>query len=225
VVGAEALVRWRHPVRGTIPPSEFLALAEETGDIIPIGDWVIARSCRLARSWQMVGGHGAVNMVSVNLSTRQLENGAIEQTVADALSESRLDPSALVLEISAGDAVPSDLIIDRLHAFHEMGARLALDDFGRGASLLAARMLPFDIVKLDRQMTSDVVGPQSDRVFAEALLSIGRARNLETVAKGVETREQARHLQAMGCDLAQGYLYSKPLGSEGISALLARARR
>jgi EAL domain-containing protein (putative c-di-GMP-specific phosphodiesterase class I) len=224
VVGAEALVRWRHPGRGTIPPAEFLPLAEQTGQIQAIGVFVLGRATRQARSWQMASPAGANFVVSVNMSARQLADDAVVSSVTDALTAADLSPASLVLEVSAGDGSVSDATLATLDAVRKAGVRLALDDFGAGGSFGQARRLPIDMVKLDRSFVVEVSGRPADSSFAEALLMIGRARQLQTVAKGVETQDQARRLLALGCDMAQGYLYSKPLGAEGIGAVLARGR-
>lgn len=224
VVGAEALVRWRHPGRGTIPPAEFLPLAEQTGQIQAIGVFVLQRATRQARSWQMASPAGANFVVSVNMSARQLTDDTVVTSVTDALTAADLSPASLVLEISAGDSAVTDAALATLDALRKTGVRLALDDFGAGGSFGEARRLPIDMVKLDRSFVIAVSGRPADSSFAEALLAIGRARSLETVAKGVETQDQARRLLALGCQMAQGYLYSKPLGAEGIGAVLARGR-
>lgn len=224
VVGAEALVRWRHPGRGTIPPAEFLPLAEQTGQIQAIGVFVLQRACRQARSWQMASPAGANFVVSVNLSARQLADDAVVSAVTDALTAADLSTGSLVLEIGAGESPITDDTLLTLDSLRKVGVRLALDDFGAGRSFSQARRLPIHMVKLDRSFVVEVAGRPADSSFAEALLSIGRARSLQTVAKGVETQDQARRLLALGCDMAQGYLYSKPLGAEGIGAVLARGR-
>jgi EAL domain-containing protein (putative c-di-GMP-specific phosphodiesterase class I) len=224
VVGAEALVRWRHPGRGTIPPGEFLPFAEQTGQIKQIGAFVLQKGCRQTRSWQMASPAGSNFVISVNLSATELADPAITGVVTDALTAADLSPASLVLEVSAGGGNSSDAALVTLDTLRKLGVRVALDDFGAGLTFMLARRLPLDIVKLDRAFVVDVAGRPADSSFAEALLMIGRARGLQTVAKGVETQDQARRLLALGCDMAQGYLYSKPLGAEGIGAVLARGR-
>ncbi len=223
VRAVEALVRWRHPVRGTIQPGEFLPLAEETGQIEEIGAWVLERACTQGRSWQLGsprGGDVAID-VSVNVSVRQLQDRRVIGAVAETLRTADLPSDSLVLELAGGGIDPT---LPALQELRELGIRLALDDFGGQSSLADLRRLPVDIVKVDRSFVVDAAGPPADAAFVEALLRIAHVRGLETVAKGVETRDQARRLQALGCDMAQGYLYSKPLGPEGIGALLSRGR-
>ena len=224
VMGAEALVRWRHPVRGTIPPGEFLPLAEQTGQISAIGEFVLERAARQARSWQLASPAGANFVLSVNLSARQAGDATTVDLVRSTLNSGELSPGSLVLEVAAGDGVVEDQTISTLNSLRKLGVRIALDDFGAGMSFKEARRLPLDLVKLDRAFVVDVASRPADASFAEALLAVGRARGLQTVAKGVETTDQARRLLALGCDMAQGYLYSKPLGAEGIGAVLARGR-
>ena len=222
VRAVEALVRWRHPVRGTIPPAEFLPLAEETGDIRAIGEWVLRRACTHARAWQLASPRDSVVSVSVNLSARQLQDPNAFAVVDEALTQTELPAQSLVLELTGGGAPESVLPV--LEELRSLGVGLALDDFGGQSTLADLRRLPVDLVKLERSFVVDAAGPPRDSAFVEALLGIAQARDLGTVAKGVETREQARRLQALGCDMAQGYLYSKPLGTEGIAALLSRGR-
>ncbi|MBA2557543.1 MAG: EAL domain-containing protein [Chloroflexi bacterium] len=218
-VGVEALVRWRHPIRGTVPPADFLPLAEETGDIVAIGAWVLDRSCRQARAWQQAGTPNL--FLSVNLSAAQLADAGLRRSVEVALQTCGLEPRHLVLEIAgaSGDAGAATL-----GALRKLGVSVALDDFGGASSLMDVRSTPCDVVKIDRAFVVDVAGAPGDSAFAEALLSVGQARSLTTVAKGVEERDQARRLAALACDQGQGYLYGKPLGAEGIGALLARSR-
>jgi EAL domain-containing protein (putative c-di-GMP-specific phosphodiesterase class I) len=224
VVGAEALVRWRHPCAAPSRRGEFLPLAEQTGQISAIGAFVLERAARQARSWQLASPAGANFVLSVNLSARQAADPSTLDLVRSSLETGDLSGESVVLEISAGDGVVEDRTIATLNALRKLGVRIALDDFGAGMSFREARRLPLDIVKLDRAFVVDVAARPADASFAEALLTVGRARGLQTVAKGVETTDQARRLLALGCDMGQGYLYSKPLGAEGIGAVLARGR-
>jgi EAL domain-containing protein (putative c-di-GMP-specific phosphodiesterase class I) len=221
IAGVEALLRWRHPLLGIIPPSDYLPLAEETGLIVPIGERVLDVACRQLRTWQLGFARMQSMVMSVNVGMRQLEEPGFVDMVGGILGRADLEPGSLVLELS-GPRIQEGL--ETLGILHEMGIRLAIDDFGAADTLRATRVLPVDVVKLDGGFVALVVGPPADAAFAEALLEIGRARNLETIGKGVETREQARRLQGLSCDRAQGYLYSKPLGPEGIGTLLARGQ-
>jgi diguanylate cyclase len=221
IAGVEALLRWRHPLLGIIPPGDYLPLAEETGLIVPIGERVLDVACRQLRTWQLGFARMQSMVMSVNVGHRQLSEAGFVDVVGSILGRADLEPSALVLELSGAAIVDVRASVD---ALHEIGVQLAIDDFGAGDTLRAARVLPIDVVKIDAAFVGLSAGSPADAAFAEALVSIARARGLESIGKGVETRAQARRLQQMQCDRAQGYLYSKPLGPEGIGTLLARGQ-
>jgi EAL domain-containing protein (putative c-di-GMP-specific phosphodiesterase class I) len=220
IAAVEALLRWRHPLMGTIAPAEYLPLAEETGLIVPIGERVLDAATRQLRTWHLGFARMQSLRVNVNISARQLADPGLPGHVSTVLQRSDLDPSSLTLELSPES-------VDRVAAIEELaalGVSLALEDFGHGSSLDVVRELPLSIVKLHPSFAAMAAGSDDDVAFAEGLLSLCRARDLRTIGKGVETRDQARRLAVIGCDMAQGYLYSKPLGSEGIGTLLARGR-
>jgi EAL domain-containing protein (putative c-di-GMP-specific phosphodiesterase class I) len=220
-IGAvEALLRWRHPLMGTIAPADYLPLAEETGLIVPIGERVLDAATRQLRTWHLGFARMQSLRVNVNISARQLTDPALLGHVTTVLQRSDLDPSSLTLELGpecSGHA-------EEIRALSALGVGLALEDFGQGSSLDDVRELPLTTVKLHPAFATMAAGNDEDVAFAEGLLTLCRARGLYTIGKGVETREQARRLAVLGCDMAQGYLYSKPLGSEGIGTLLARGR-
>lgn len=220
IAAVEALLRWRHPLMGTIAPAEYLPLAEETGLIVPIGERVLDAATRQLRTWHLGFARMQSLKVNVNISARQLTDDGLLEHVETVLQRSDLDPSSLTLEL--GPECSSEF--DRVRELADMGVGLALEDFGHGSSLDEVRGLPLTIVKLHPSFASMAAGNDQDVAFAEGLLALCRARDLATIGKGVETREQARRLAVVGCDMAQGYLYSKPLGSEGIGTLLARGR-
>jgi EAL domain-containing protein (putative c-di-GMP-specific phosphodiesterase class I) len=220
IAAVEALLRWRHPLMGTIPPGDYLPLAEETGLIVPIGERVLDAATRQLRTWHLGFARMQSLTVHVNISARQLTDPALLAHVETVLQRSDLDPASLTLELGpecSDQVAPIDELAD-------LGVGLALEDFGYGSSLDVVRVLPLSIVKLHPSFASLAAGDEEDVAFAEGLLSLCRARDLRTIGKGVETRDQARRLAVLGCDMAQGYLYSKPLGSEGIGTLLARGR-
>ena len=220
IAAVEALLRWRHPLMGTIAPAEYLPLAEETGLIVPIGERVLDAATRQLRTWHLGFARMQALKVNVNISPRQLSDPGLLSHMQTVLQRSDLDASSLTLELGTGcNAHP-----DAIGALAETGVGLALEDFGQGSSLDDVRELPLTTVKLHPTFATMAAGSDDDVAFAETLLSLCRARGLSTVGKGVETREQARRLAVLGCDMAQGYLYSKPLGSEGIGTLLARGR-
>jgi EAL domain-containing protein (putative c-di-GMP-specific phosphodiesterase class I) len=220
IAAVEALLRWRHPLMGTIAPADYLPLAEETGLIVPIGERVLDAATRQLRTWHLGFSRMQSLKVNVNISSRQLRDEGLLGHVGTVLQRSDLDPSALTLEIGPEGTEHSA----QIDALADLGVGLALEDFGHGSSLDVVRELPLSAVKLHPSFAGMAAGSDDDVAYAEGLLALCRARDLRTIGKGVETRDQARRLAVMGCDMAQGYLYSKPLGSEGIGTLLARGR-
>ena len=220
IAAVEALLRWRHPLMGTIAPGDYLPVAEETGLIVPIGERVLDAATRQLRTWHLGFARMQALKMNVNISTRQLRDAGLLGHVRTVLQRSDLDPSSLTLEVGPDSAGETE----RIGALAKVGVGLALEDFGQDSSLNTVRELPLSIVKLHPSFAGMAAGDEDDVAYAEGLLSLCRARDLRTIGKGVETREQARRLAVMGCDMAQGYLYSKPLGPEGIGTLLARGR-
>jgi EAL domain-containing protein (putative c-di-GMP-specific phosphodiesterase class I) len=220
IAAVEALLRWRHPLMGTIAPADYLPLAEETGYIVPIGERVLDAATRQLRTWHLGFARMQSLKMNVNISPRQLSHPDLLGHIQTVLTRSDLDPASLTLELGAGCGRYPDHIV----ALADVGVGLALEDFGQGSSLDEVRTLPLTIVKLHPSFAGMAAGSDDDAAFAESLLALCRTRGLATIGKGVETRDQARKLAVMGCDMAQGYLYSKPLGSEGIGTLLARGR-
>mgnify|MGYP001812978294 CR=1 FL=1 len=220
IAAVEALLRWRHPLMGTIAPAEYLPLAEKTGHIVPIGERVLDAATRQLRTWHLGFARMQDLKVNVNISPRQLTDPGLLEHITTVLQRSDLDPSSLTLELGTGCSEHPEPIV----ALADLGVGLALEDFGQGSSLDDVREMPLTAVKLVPTFATLAAGNDDDVAFAESVLALCRARGLSTVGKGVETREQARRLAVLGCDMAQGYLYSKPLGSEGIGTLLARGR-
>jgi len=220
IAAVEALLRWRHPLMGTIAPAEYLPLAEETALIVPIGERVLDAATRQLRTWHLGFARMQALKVNVNISPGQLNDPGLLGHIATVLQRSDLDPSSLTLELGLGCNESPQAIA----ALAEVGVGLALEDFGQGSSLDDVRELPLTTVKLHPSFAGMAAGSDEDAAFAEGVLTLCRARNLDTIGKGVETREEARRLAVLGCDMAQGFLYSKPLGSEGIGTLLARGR-
>jgi EAL domain-containing protein (putative c-di-GMP-specific phosphodiesterase class I) len=220
IAAVEALLRWRHPLMGTIAPADYLPLAEETGLIVPIGERVLDAATRQLRTWHLGFARMQALKVNVNISPRQLNDPGLIDHITTVLQRSDLAPSALTLELGEGCSAHPESIA----ALADTGVGLALEDFGAGSSLDDVREMPLTTVKLHPSFAGMAAGSEDDVAFAESLLALCRSRGLATVGKGVETRDQARKLAVLGCDMAQGYLYSKPLGSEGIGTLLARGR-
>jgi EAL domain-containing protein (putative c-di-GMP-specific phosphodiesterase class I) len=226
LMGLEALVRWQHPSRGRVGPGEFIALAEETGLIMPIGRWVLATACQAAATWQRAYPSDPPFLVSVNVSPRQIEQGALVEQVADALRESGLDPQCLTLEITEGSLMRrSESTLALLHALKALGVQLAIDDFGTGYSSLSyLQDLPIDVLKIDKSFVDHVAEPSGEPPVARAIVQLGRTLGLRTVAEGIETPQQARRLRELACDLGQGYYFDRPLSHQQVDDLLRERR-
>jgi diguanylate cyclase (GGDEF)-like protein/PAS domain S-box-containing protein len=222
----EALVRWEHPRRGLLPPASFIALAEETGLIVPLGEWVLRCACADAVAWQSADPDSESVVVSVNLSGRQLQEADLAASVAAILDETGLDPRRLVLEITENVAMQEpEIARARLSELKALGVRLAIDDFGTGYSSLGSlRSFPVDILKIDKSFidTLDTMGGSG--AFAEAILTLGESLRLHTVAEGIETEDQLARLRELGCGFGQGFHLSRPVAAARIAELLERSR-
>jgi diguanylate cyclase (GGDEF)-like protein/PAS domain S-box-containing protein len=212
VYGFEALLRWHHPTRGTIPPTQFIPLAEDTGLIVPIGRWTLNQACRQGAQLHERFESERGLTISVNLSVKQLQSDTIVDDVRDALATSGLNPATLVLEITESVMMADmDLAVERLHALKALGIKLAMDDFGTGYSSLSyLSRLPVDILKMDRSFltSGDAVSG-----LPTAIVRLGQSLNLEVVAEGIEQSTQATHLRELGCELGQGFLFAHAMGS------------
>jgi diguanylate cyclase (GGDEF)-like protein len=217
--GFEALLRWRHPVRGMISPGEFVPLAEETGLIVPIGAWVLHQACREAMGWP-----GSLT-VSVNLSAVQFQSSAVVNSVREALEASGLPAARLDLEITETVLLDkSGATMGILSELHELGATIAMDDFGTGYSSLSyLRSFPFDTIKIDQSFVRDLAERDDARAIIRAIVGLGQSLGMKTLAEGVETQEQLAHLRREGCDEAQGYLFSKPIPASDARILAHRS--
>lgn len=218
ISSVEALLRWRHPLLGTIPVGDYLPIAEETGLIVPIGRRVLDAACRQLRTWHLGFSRLPSLSVSVNISAQQLSAPGFIDDVAEILERADVRAEWLTLELAPGCGQHAEVA----QALADLGVRLALDDFGAGNTLLDLQRIPIAAVKLHVDFVTAAAGGPEDGVFVEALLAIAQARAVVTMGKGVETRPQARRLASLGCNYAQGFLYSKPLGPEGIGTLLSR---
>jgi diguanylate cyclase (GGDEF)-like protein/PAS domain S-box-containing protein len=213
VIGVEALLRWHHPRRGLVPPLDFIPLAEETGLIVPLGRWVLREAASQAQEWRRRYPELAGLSISVNVSARQLEDGAFVPDVRQVLEDTGLDPSALVLEITETVLVTeSSIVMEVLGSLRELGVRVAIDDFGTGYSSLGyLQQFPIDVLKIDRRFTLGANGDKRQAALTEAVIKIGSTLQLQTVAEGVELEDQVEVLRDMGCGYGQGFLFAKPL--------------
>jgi diguanylate cyclase (GGDEF)-like protein len=222
VAGVEALVRWVHPLRGVIPPDQFIPVAEQAGLIEPLTRWVLRSAMIQANRWRRMGHHIPV---AVNLSMRSLHDEALPDTVADLLESTRTSPDLLALEITE-----SSLMIDLpqtqaiLRRLRDMGIRIAIDDFGTGHSSLAyLKRLPVDQIKIDRSFVKDMVVDETDRVIVRTMIELAHSLGLRVVGEGVEDDATQHLLAKLGCDEAQGFLISRPLPGHELSQWLGSA--
>ncbi|MET8679318.1 EAL domain-containing protein [Streptomyces sp. NPDC004647] len=223
VHGAEALVRWCHPMRGILGPDQFIPLAENTGLIVPLGRWVLTQAVRQARDWQYGGTHGPLR-VNVNLSPFQLRHPGLVRDTVEVLREAGLEPSALCLEVTESALIGADeTLLTPLRQLADLGVDIALDDFGTGYSNLAnLRRMPLSTLKLDRSFTQGMQRDPADPIdikIVEGVVSLAHALDLAVTVEGVETSTQAEHLRILGCDTAQGWYYARPGPPERLHAL------
>jgi diguanylate cyclase (GGDEF)-like protein len=223
VEGLEALVRWQHPRRGLITPAAFIPLAEETGLIRPLGQWVLEEACRQTQQWhQHMPGLQVVT--SINLSARQFQQPTLVEDVAAALRQSGVDPACIQLEITESVAMEdAEAAVAVLQQLKALGVQLAIDDFGTGYSSLAyLKRFPVDELKIDRAFVSGLLQDSEDASIVNAVASLGHALNLSIVAEGIETADESRQVQALGCEIGQGYYFAEPLPHTEAHAYLAR---
>jgi diguanylate cyclase (GGDEF)-like protein len=221
-VEIEALVRWDHRRRGALLPADFIGLSEETGLIVPIGQWILREACRQARAWQGEPSRVPPLVVSVNLSAGQFERDALPDEVAAILGETGLEPRRLQLEISEAVLMRDDpRTFGRLEALRAIGVRLAIDDFGTGyASLSYLKRLPVDSLKIDRSLVKGVGYETEDAAVIRAVTTLARSLGITVTAEGVETHAQLVQLREVGCDQGQGYFFARPVSADRVPELL-----
>lgn len=225
IVGLEALARWHSPERGLVPPSEFIPIAEETGLIVPLGEWVLRTACAQLRSWQLEGY--PLRRVTVNLSARQFRQPDLISKIGEILEETGLDPDSLELEITESIAMESvDFTIAMLNTLRQMGIRISIDDFGTGySSLNYLRRLPLDTIKIDKSFVQDIGLSQNGEEIVNTIIDLAKNIKLKVIAEGIETPVQLDFVRTKKCDEMQGYLFSKPVPSEQLEDMLRDKRQ
>jgi diguanylate cyclase (GGDEF)-like protein/PAS domain S-box-containing protein len=221
IVGVEALVRWMHPERGLLLPAEFISVAEDTGLIVPLGAWVLTQACAQAAEWQSEDANRLLS-IAINLSPRQLKDPQLLDVVSTALAAAGLSPNALTIEITEELLIDDDALTRmRLVQLRGLGIRVAVDDFGTGYSSLAyLREFPLDVLKVDRSFVSPLAEDTRAASLVRSIIELANALDMDTVAEGVETAEQARLLTEFGCRVAQGYFFAEPQPARGIERVL-----
>lgn len=222
IQGAEALLRWESETLGVISPVEFIPLAEETGLILPIGEWVLTQACKTAASWN---AHTSEPIyIAINLSSRQFQRTNVYDLVVNTLKDVRLSPSLLTLEITESLLLEDDEeTLSSLHRLQEQGIKIAIDDFGTGYSSLSyLKRFPVNTIKIDRSFIRDIPDDENDTALVQSILSIGKTLKMKTIAEGVETEEQYHFLKKLKCDMVQGFYKSKPVSSKVFDELLAQ---
>jgi EAL domain-containing protein (putative c-di-GMP-specific phosphodiesterase class I) len=225
IIGAESLVRWEHPVLGAISPFEFISIAEETGLIIPIGEWLIETACQQAKIWQTT--HLLPVRMSVNLSAYQFKQPGLVRSIAQILHKTGLAANLLTIEISevtVMEDVEASLIL--LKQLDELGVQIGIDDFGTGySSLNYLTRLPIDLLKIDQAFVQNVTVNKNDAAIVSTITALASSLNLRVIAEGVETQEQLGFLRRQGCNAIQGFLFSPAVSKEQFETLLAEDRR
>jgi diguanylate cyclase (GGDEF)-like protein/PAS domain S-box-containing protein len=225
IVAVEALVRWRHPERGLVPPGDFIPLAEQSGLIVAIGEWVLREACGQFATWLKAGIVEPGVRIAVNVSARQLSDPQLPVMVAAVLEDARLDPAALCLEITESAIIhDTEMALANLRAIKAHGVSIALDDFGVGFSSLSQirDLPPVDIIKVDRSFTAGLGQSDSDGAVVTAVLSLARSLGLTAIAEGVETSDQLDSLRRMGCEVGQGYYFAYPQPPDEVARVLAQ---
>lgn len=225
IIGMEALVRWNHPKTGLISPADFIPLAEETGLIVPLGQWILEQACMQAAKWQTEFGFGQRLSITVNIAGRQFQEENLWQTVEAALANSGLPPNSLILEITESTMLlNTETTIKKLTALKNLGIRLAIDDFGTGYSSLSyLQRFPVDILKIDKSFVDKISLSKEGAAVTRAIITMSDTLHLTTIAEGVESPVQQNELKNLGCEMGQGFHFAKPLRSADMSEFLRRA--
>jgi EAL domain-containing protein (putative c-di-GMP-specific phosphodiesterase class I) len=222
VVGAEALIRWRHPENGLMPPARFIPVAEDSGLIVPIGEWVIMEACRQAMAWRRAGLPPL--QLAVNLSAVQFRRGDVAQTVTEALQATGLEPHLLELELTESILIrDTESVLGTVRQLKQLGVRLSIDDFGTGYSSLSyLKRFDVDKLKIDRSFIHELASDADNAAIVRAVVQMAASLNLLTLAEGVEDLATLQHLRAYGCHQAQGYHFARPMPAAEFADFLAR---
>ena len=220
VKGTEALVRWQHPEWGMVSPLDFISIAEETGLIMPLGEWILETACRQNAEWQRSGFPEL--RIAVNLSLRQFQQKDLIDIISRVLTDSKLEPQFLELELTESLLMnDTEQAIETLHSLRNLGIKISIDDFGCGYSSLSyLKKLPIDVLKIDQAFVRDVTTSQNDAAIVRTIITLANNLHLKTIAEGIETEEQSTVISSMGCDEMQGYLFSKPLSPDALKSFL-----
>jgi diguanylate cyclase (GGDEF)-like protein len=226
LLGAEALIRWNHPEKGMIMPAEFIAIAEESGLILPMGEWVLQQACLQIKQWEERFQGRSFGRISVNISPRQFQQNDFIQRVVTTITETQVDPRRLELELTESSLIEDvQDVRKKMEELKRLGFQISIDDFGTGYSSLAyLKKLPVDIIKIDRSFVSDIGVDPNDDAIVETILAISWRLGFKTIAEGVETEEQLKFLKARQCDGYQGYLFSPPISAKQFEQLLCQSR-
>lgn len=224
VIGAEALIRWNHPQLGLVPPGQFIPVAEDSGAIIPVGEWVMREACRQLAGWQQVGLSGLV--MAVNLSALQFKRGNLESMVVRALENAGLASNCLELELTESILIKDvDAVLALVGRFKELGLKLSIDDFGTGYSSLAyLKRFRVDKLKIDQSFVRDLTSDPEDASIVHAIIQMAKSLNLKTIAEGVEDERTLNHLQSLRCDEVQGYYFARPLPADAFVDFVMQRR-
>jgi diguanylate cyclase (GGDEF)-like protein len=225
VIGAEALIRWNHPEQGLLAPGRFMHVAEDSGLIVPMGDWVIREACRQAVEWQASGLPELV--VAVNVSAMQFKRGDLEQSVLLALDESRLEPRFLELELTESILIQdTEKVLETVKRLKVHGLQLSIDDFGTGYSSLSyLKRFNVDTLKIDRSFVCDMATDPNDAILIRTIIQMARSLGLKTIAEGIEDEHQLSFLRLQYCDVGQGYYFAKPMPADDFAEYLKRTQR
>jgi EAL domain-containing protein (putative c-di-GMP-specific phosphodiesterase class I) len=224
VIGVEALIRWQHPTKGLVGAFDIIPIAEESGLIVEIGEWVLRRACEQAREWREAGLKPL--RIAVNVSARQMHQARLVSVIKNIFAETEMQPGQLEIEITESTLQSEDACLATLRELKSLGVTLAIDDFGTGYSCLSSlKNLPIHRVKIDRAFVRDIPQDLNDVAITEAIIAMAHRLHLQVVAEGVETIEQEELLRSRGCDEVQGYLYAKPLPAVELVELIEERTR